>query len=97
MGTWLGPAGRHVNPFFQHSRRHHVGFVRELAKEDAVEDAVGHVGLFSVAEMAGAQRFLIHPRASNRHFLNPLLALRSQARHFAMSIFGERLRTLRIG
>ena len=28
--TWLGPAGRDVDPVFHHSWRHHVGFVRDL-------------------------------------------------------------------
>ena len=32
METRLGPAGRFVDPVFQHSRRHHVGFIRDLAK-----------------------------------------------------------------
>ena len=54
----LGPAGRFVCPIFQHKRRHHVGFVRDLVKVgsvDSVEDVVEHVGLFLVAKKAGAQ------------------------------------------
>ena len=31
METRLEPAGRYVDPVFQHSRRHYVGFVRNLA------------------------------------------------------------------
>ena len=68
METRLGPAGRHVDPVFQHSRRHYVGFVRDMAKAGYV---VEYVGLFFVAKKAGAQRFFIDARASNRHFLNP--------------------------
>ena len=30
MDTRLGPAGRYVDPVFKHSRRHYVGFVRDL-------------------------------------------------------------------
>ena len=30
METRLGPAGRYVDPVFQHSQRHFVGFVRDL-------------------------------------------------------------------
>ena len=50
-------------------------FVRELVKAGSVgfvEDAVEHVGLFFfVAKKAGAQRFIVNVRASNRHFLRP--------------------------
>ena len=62
METRLGPAGRYVDPVFQHSRRHYVGFIRDLVKAGLVgfvQDAVEHVGLFIVAEKAGAQRFII--------------------------------------
>ena len=34
METPLGPAGRYVDPFFQH--RHYVGFVRDLVKSGSV-------------------------------------------------------------
>ena len=63
-----------VDPVFQHSRRHYVGFVGDLVKAgsvDFLEDAAEHVGLFLVAKKAGAQRFIIDARASNRHFLRP--------------------------
>ena len=62
MATQLGPAGSHVDPVFQHSRRHYVGFVRDLVKAGSlrfVESAVEHVG---------RQRFIIDARASNRLF-----------------------------
>ena len=45
--TRLGQAGRYVDPVFQHSGRHYVGFVRDLVEVDFVgfvEDAVEHVG-----------------------------------------------------
>ena len=51
-----------------------MGFVRVMVKAGSigfVEDAVEHVGLFFVAKKAGAQRFTIDARASNRHFLKP--------------------------
>ena len=63
----LGPAGRFV---FQHSRRHYVGFIRDIMMAGSVgfvQTAVEHVGLFSVAKKAMAQRFIIDARASNRH------------------------------
>ena len=66
--TRLGPAGRHGDPVFQHSRRRNVGFVCELVKAGSigfVEAAVGHVGLIFVAKKAGAQRFIIDARARN--------------------------------
>ena len=53
METCSGPAGRYVDPVFEHSRRHSVGFVRELLKAGFVgfiEDAVEHVSLFFVAK-----------------------------------------------
>ena len=75
METRLGLAGRDVDPVFQHSWRHCVGFIHDLVKagsvgfvEAAVEE---HVELFFVAKKAGAQRFIVDARASNRHFLNP--------------------------
>ena len=49
LPTWetlLEPADRDVDPVFQHSRRHDVGFVRDLVKACSVgfvEDAVEHV------------------------------------------------------
>ena len=70
--TLLRPAGRYVDPVFQHSPRHNVRFVRHLSKAISVrfvEDAVEHVGHFFVAKKAGAQRFIVDARASNRHFL----------------------------
>ena len=36
METRLGPAGRYVDPFSQHSRRHYVGFVRDLVEAGSV-------------------------------------------------------------
>ena len=51
METRLGPAGRYVDPVFQHSRRYDVGFVRDLMKAGSarfVEDAVEHVGVSEV-------------------------------------------------
>ena len=47
MKTRLGPADRYVDPVFQHSRRHFVGFVSDLVKACSVgfiEEAVEHVG-----------------------------------------------------
>ena len=55
MPHCLGLAGRYVDPVFQHTRRHYVGFVRDLVRAgsvDFVEDAVEHVGLFLVAKKA---------------------------------------------
>ena len=52
METLVGPAGRYVEPVFQHSGRHYVGFVRDLVKAGCVgfvETAVAHVGLFFFA------------------------------------------------
>ena len=34
--TGLGPAGRYVDPVFQHSRRHRMGFIRGLVKAGSV-------------------------------------------------------------
>ena len=45
METPLGLAGRSVDPVFQHSRRHYVGFIRDLVKAGSVgfdETAVEH-------------------------------------------------------
>ena len=98
--TRLGLAGRDVDPVFQHSWRHHAGFVWDLVKAGSigfVEGAVEHVGLFFVDEKAGAQRFIVYARASNRHFAKlpsgPLLT----GEVSVMSNFRERLRTLKIG
>ena len=74
METRMGPPAVTFDPVFQHSRRHYEGFVRDLVKAgsaDFAEDAVAHFGLFFVAKKAGAQRFIIDARASNRHFLRP--------------------------
>ena len=74
MDTRLGPVGRYFDPVFQHSRRNHRSFVRDLVEAGSVgfvEAAVTHVGLFLVAKKAGAQRFIIDARASNPHFLRP--------------------------
>ena len=90
METRLGPAGRYVDPVFQHSWRHDVGFVRDLVKVGSVgfvEDAVEHVGLFFVAKKAGAQRFIVDARASNRHFVRPP---DGRENFFGMSNFRER-------
>ena len=100
METRLGPSGRYVDSVFQHSRRHNVGFNCDMVKAGSVgfvETAVEHVHFFFVAKKAGAQRFIIDARESNRHFLNlpsgPLL----KGRGSAMSNFMERLRTLKTG
>ena len=61
-------------PVFQHSRRHYVGFMRDLVKAGSVGfvgTAVEHVGLFFVAKKAGAKRFFVDARASNRQFVRP--------------------------
>ena len=53
MDTSLGLAGRCVDPVFQHSPRHNVGFFQGLVKAGSirfVEDAVEHVWLFLVAK-----------------------------------------------
>ena len=58
----------------EHSRRHCVGFVRDLVKAgsvSSVEDVVEHVGLFFVVKKAGVQRYIVDAHASNRHFLRP--------------------------
>ena len=70
----LGPASRCVAPAFQQSRRHQVGFVRDLVKAGSVgfvEGAVEHVGLFFFAKKAGAQWFVVDARVSNRRSLRP--------------------------
>ena len=36
METRQGLVGRHVDPVFQHSRRHYVGFIRDLLKAGSV-------------------------------------------------------------
>ena len=61
--------------------RHFVGFIRGLVKAGSiglVKRLEKHVGLFFVAQKAGAQRFIVGARESTRHFLNlpsgPLLA-----------------------
>ena len=59
MEARLGPAGRHVDPVFKHTWRHYVVSIRDLVfagSVNFVEDAVGRVELFVVAEEAGAQR-----------------------------------------
>ena len=97
METRLGPAGRDVDLVCQHSWRHDVGFIRDLMKVGSVgfvEDAVEHVGLFFVAKKAGAQRFIVDARASNRHFVRPP---DGREKFFGMSNFRERLRRLRTG
>ena len=72
--TWKpgwGRPVRYIDPVF-HSRCDCVVFYfRDLVKVGSVrfvETAVEHVGLFFVAKKAGAQRFIIDARASNRHF-----------------------------
>ena len=90
----MGPAIRFVDPVFQQSRRLYVGVVPDLVKAGSIgfDEDVEHVGLFLVARKAGAQRFIIHARASNWHFLShpsgPLLT----GEDFAVSNFRERLR-----
>ena len=65
---WEPSWDRYVDPVFQHSRRHNVGFVRDLVKTGSVSvvDAVEHVGLFFVAMKAGAQMFIFDARVSCR-------------------------------
>ena len=36
MEAWLGLASRCVDPIFQHSRRHYVGFIGDLVKAGSV-------------------------------------------------------------
>ena len=36
IATRLRPAGRHVDPVFQHSQCHNVGFIRDLLKTGSV-------------------------------------------------------------
>ena len=65
-----------IDPVFQHSRRHHVGFIRDLTRSsfvDFVESVLKRVWHFSLAKKAGAQRLNIGTRASDRHFLAPAL------------------------
>ena len=74
METQLGPPGRCDDAVFQHSWCHFVGFIRDLVKAGSVgcvETAVEHVCLFCVDKKAGAQRFIIDTRASNRLLLSP--------------------------
>ena len=95
-----GPAGRYVDPVFQHSQRRCVGLVRALVKAGSVgfvETAAEHVGLFFVVKKAGAQRLIIDARASDRHVLNAHLDRCSQEGDSVMSNFRERPRTLKIG
>ena len=57
MDTSLRLAGRYVDPVFQHSPRHNVGFFQGLVKAGSigfVEDAVEHVWLFLVAKSVQA-------------------------------------------
>ena len=64
----LGPPGCFVDPVFQHSRRHYVGFICDLVKAGSVgfvATAVELFGLCVVAKKAGAQGFIIDMRASN--------------------------------
>ena len=86
MKVRLGPASRCVD-------------LVEGGSIRIVETAVGHVGVFFVAKKAGAQRFIIDARASNRHFFKTSLHLDRclQATDFVMWNSRERLRTLRTG
>ena len=62
MEAWLGLASRCVDPIFQHSRRHYVGFIGDLVKAGIVrfvETAAEHDGLFFVVKKAGAQKLII--------------------------------------
>ena len=52
---------------------------------------------FFVAKKAGAQRFIVDARVSNRQYLSPPLNRCSQERDTAMSNFIVRLRTLKTG
>ena len=69
MEARLRPAGRYVDPVLQHSRRHHVGLIRDLVKAGSFgfgETATEHVGFFFVAKKAGAQRFnVMHVQATD--------------------------------
>ena len=101
METWLGPASRCVDPVFQHSQRHNVGFVPDLVEVGSVEfveDAVEHVALFFVAKKAGAQRFIIDARASNRLFFEiSIWTVACRRGTLSCRKFTERLRKLRTG
>ena len=84
MEVRLGRAGRYVDPVFQHSQRNYMGFVRDLVKADSfdfVADAVEHVGLFFVVQKAGAERFIVDARTSNRYIH---LGRCSQVKDFVM-------------
>ena len=98
--TQLRLAGRYVDPVFQHSRRHYVGFVLDLVKAGSVgfvEDAVEHVGLFFVAKKAGAHRLMADARASNRHFVRPPSGPLLTREAFCFVEFQEHQKTLRTG
>ena len=100
MEARLGSASRNVDPVFQHSRLHHVGFIRDLEKAGSVgfvETATEHVGLFFVAKKAGAQRFIIDARASNPHLLNPPSGPLLTGEGLCHVEFQERSRTLKTG
>ena len=74
METQLGPAGRYVDPVFHHSRRHYVGFTRDLEKAGSVvvETAVEHVGLFFVAKKVGLESSsLMLVQATDIFFFEP--------------------------
>ena len=47
METRLGPASRDIDPVFQHSRRHFVGFVRDPAPSMLLKMLFNMLGSFS--------------------------------------------------
>ena len=101
-GTQLGPAGRHVGPVFQHSRRHYVGFARDLLVKAGsvgfVEDAVGQVGLFFSMPRRLVLRGSLMMRVPATDIFRDLRLDRcSQGNEFAMSNFRRRLKTPKTG
>ena len=64
MENHLGPVGRYVDPFFQHSQRHYVGVSLAIWCK-LVSSILNTLGSFSLPKELGAQRFMIDARASN--------------------------------
>ena len=101
MKTQLGPAGRYVDPVYQHSQRHHVGFIREQVKAGCVgfiETAVEHVGLFFRCQEDWGSKVYHRCSCKQPTFFEP--SIRTVAHRgwdSATSNFQERLRRLRTG
>ena len=64
METLLGPAGRYVDPVVQHCRRHYVWL--KLFPSGLLKMLLNMLVYFSLPKKAGAQRFIIDARQSNR-------------------------------